>query len=173
MLFPVPDGADREDAWDRVVAPTIPKKYANKRCNINKDVRKAFQGMKMLYHMCSIGSIISPIYALLADPNRSKIDRDALIKGIGPFFAIRNENHLHSFYDFIARYLRKLHLDRYIKATLEATKGMSFLDMMIGASDIAYILCLIKNSMEIWKYDPTDITKPMPKQLFTRGETKK
>jgi hypothetical protein len=85
----VPDGADRENAWDRVlVAPTVAKKYANMHCNINNDVRKAFQGMKMLYHICSIGIIISPISALLADPNRSKIDPDALIKGISLFFAI-------------------------------------------------------------------------------------
>jgi hypothetical protein len=68
--------------------------------------------------------------------------------------------------------VRKLHSDRYIKTTLEANKGMSFLDI-IGASDIAYIICLIKNSMEIWKYDPADTTKTMLKPLFTRGETKK
>ena len=49
---------------------------------------------------------------------------------------------------------------------------MSFLDM-IGASDMAYIICLIKNSIEVWKYDPSDTTKTMPKPLFTRGESKK
>ena len=38
---PIPAGADREDAWDRVVAPTIAKKYADMRCNINNDIRKA------------------------------------------------------------------------------------------------------------------------------------
>jgi hypothetical protein len=37
----VPLGVDREDAWDRVVAPTIAKKYADMRCNINNDIRKA------------------------------------------------------------------------------------------------------------------------------------
>ena len=37
----VPAGADREDAWDRVVAPTVAKKYADMRCNINNDLRKA------------------------------------------------------------------------------------------------------------------------------------
>jgi hypothetical protein len=36
-----PLGVDREDAWDRVVAPTIAKKYADMRCNINNDIRKA------------------------------------------------------------------------------------------------------------------------------------
>lgn len=46
----VPDGADREDAWNRIVAPTIAKKYADMRCNINNEVRKAFQGKKLFYH---------------------------------------------------------------------------------------------------------------------------
>ncbi len=69
--------------------------------------------------------------------------------------------------------LRKLHSDRHIKATLEAIKGMSFLGM-IGASDIAYIIYLLKKSMEVWNYDPAeDRTKAMPKPLFTRGESKK
>jgi hypothetical protein len=45
---------------------------------------------------------------------------------------------------------------------------------MIGASDIAYIICQLKNSMEVWKYDlAEDRTKAMPKPLFTRGESKK
>ncbi len=34
-------GADREDAWDRVVAPTNAKKYADMRCNNSNDLRKA------------------------------------------------------------------------------------------------------------------------------------
>jgi FtsZ-binding cell division protein ZapB len=41
---PIPPGADREDVWDRVVAPTIAKKYADMRCNITSDVRKALLG---------------------------------------------------------------------------------------------------------------------------------
>jgi hypothetical protein len=69
--------------------------------------------------------------------------------------------------------VRKLHSDQYIKATLEANKGMSFLLDMIGASDIAYILCLIKNSMKIWKYDLADTMKTMPKPLFTRGKQRR
>jgi hypothetical protein len=131
----VPDGADQEDAWDRVVAPTIAKKYADMRCNINNDVRKAFQGMKLFYRFCLIGIIISPISSLLADPNRNKIDPNTLIKGISTFYAERTETNLHPFHDFVAQYVRKLHLDQYIKITLEANKGMSFLDV-IGASDI-------------------------------------
>ena len=38
---PIPAGADRDDYWTRIVAPMMAKKYANMRCNINNDVRKA------------------------------------------------------------------------------------------------------------------------------------
>jgi hypothetical protein len=37
----VPAGGDREDQWTRIVAPTMAKKYADMRCNINNDVCKA------------------------------------------------------------------------------------------------------------------------------------
>jgi hypothetical protein len=106
---------------------------------------KSIPRYEMFCRFCSIGIIISPISALLADPNRSKIEPDTLIKRISPFFAIRTETkNLYPFYNFIMRYVRKLHLDWcHIKTTLEANKGMSFLDM-IGASDIAYIICLLE-----------------------------
>ena len=41
---PVPGGQDKKDTWDRVIAPTLAKKYADMRCNINNEVRKAFYG---------------------------------------------------------------------------------------------------------------------------------
>ena len=41
---PVPGNVLKEDMWDRVVAPTVAKKYADMRCNINNEVRKAFNG---------------------------------------------------------------------------------------------------------------------------------
>lgn len=44
---------------------------------------------------------------------------------------------------------------------------------MIGQSDVAYTLCLLKNSMNVWTYDPTDTSTMQPKQLSMRGESKK
>jgi hypothetical protein len=41
---PIPAGANKVDMWNRVVAPTVAKKYANMRCNINNEVKKAFKG---------------------------------------------------------------------------------------------------------------------------------
>jgi len=41
---PIPVEFDWKDLWDRVYAPTIAKKYADMRCNINNEVCKAFGG---------------------------------------------------------------------------------------------------------------------------------
>jgi hypothetical protein len=52
--------------------------------------------------------------------------------------------------DFLACYVRKLHSDQYSKKKLSAAKpGLSFLDI-IGPSDISYVICLIKNSSNVW-----------------------
>jgi hypothetical protein len=81
-------------------------------------------------------------------------------------------NPLNQLYEFFARYVRKLHADLHIKNTLEANPGTSFLEM-IGPSDVAYVITLLKNSKDVWMHDPTDKTTVPPKQLYTRGESKK
>ena len=107
-----------------------------------------------------------------ADPNRKTLDPDTLVKGIMPFMKLPDEYSLSPLFDFLTRYVRKLHSDRHIKNTLTASPGMSFLDM-IGASDVAYVICVIKNNYAVWSYDPTDPTTTEPKPLYTRGESKK
>jgi hypothetical protein len=75
-------------------------------------------------------------------------------------------------FDFLARYVRKVHSDRHIKNTLSSSPGMSFLDI-IGPSDIAYIITVLKNSKEVWLHNTADKSATIPKPLFTRGESKK
>ena len=85
--------------------------------------------------------------------------------------ATTQNDSLTQLYDFFARYVRKLHSDRHIKNTMTSNPGKSFLDM-IGPSDVAYVICMMKNSIKVWMHDPTDGTSA-PKQLYTRGESKK
>jgi hypothetical protein len=111
------------------------------------------------------------------DPNRNTIDPDSLIKGSTDFLMenaddVSENNPLNQLYEFFARYVRKLHADLHIKNTLEANPGTSFLEM-IGPSDVAYVITLLKNSKDVWMHDPTDKTAVPPKQLYTRGESKK
>ena len=130
--------------------------------------------------------MITPTFILLDDPNRATLDPDKLAKGVIPF--IREHRHSRTacrpLYDFFVRYVRKLHSDQYLKTTLKNNPGKSFLDV-IGPSDVAYVIALLKNSAEVWKYEwgeednTEDIAataeqdtqkKTAPKPLFTRGE---
>jgi hypothetical protein len=106
------------------------------------------------------------------DPNKNNIDPDKLIKGMSSFLQNKNTDALYPIYNFFAHYVRKLYSDSYIQKTLMANTGKSFLDM-IGPSDVAYVICILKNNIEVWRYDPTDTTKEHPKAVFTRGESKK
>lgn len=39
----VPEGADYEDQWERVIVPTIRLKYINMKCNLNNDIRATYK----------------------------------------------------------------------------------------------------------------------------------
>jgi hypothetical protein len=78
--------------------------------------------------------------------------------------------------EFLARYARKVHSDRFIKSVLMKEPGTSFLDI-ICASDVAYVICLLANSHEIWidalKNKNKEGKKEKMKPRFTAGEGKK
>ena len=90
-----------------------------------------------------------------------------------PIIRSNDKDSFSPFFDFLARYVRKLHSDRYIKNWMKTNQGKSFLDM-IGASDVAYVITILKNNWAMWSHDPTDENATAPTApLFTRGENKK
>ena len=101
------------------------------------------------------------------------MDPDKLARGIKDFVVGNsNADSLYPVYDFLARYVRKLHSDRYIKKTLADNPGKSFL-AVIGPSDVAYVISLLKNSIDVWKYDIEHPEGTRPKPLYTKGEKMK
>ena len=40
---------------------------------------------------------------------------------------------------------------------------------LIGPSDVAYVICLLKNSIGVWNHDPATTEAAPPKPLYTRG----
>jgi hypothetical protein len=47
--------------------------------------------------------------------------------------------------------LNKLHANKFLRRKLiKKEQGSSFLDL-ISESEIAYVICLVKNSQEVWK----------------------
>jgi hypothetical protein len=64
----------------------------------------------------------------------------------------QGSNLLNHIFNLIVRYVRKVHSDEHIHKVLHYSAGRSFLDV-IGPSDIAYIVSIIKNSKDIWDQD--------------------
>ena len=44
---------------------------------------------------------------------------------------------------------------------------------IIGPSDVAYVISLLKNSIDVWKYDLRRPEGTRPKPLYTNGENMK
>ena len=53
-------------------------------------------------------------------------------------------------YKFIAINVRKVHPDSLITRDLSENVGVSFINM-ITPSDIAYVICLVKNGRDMWE----------------------
>ncbi len=64
----------------------------------------------------------------------------------------QGSNLLEQIFNLIARYVRKAHSDEHICMAIRYSAGRSFFDV-IGPSDIAYIVSLIKNSKGMWDQD--------------------
>jgi hypothetical protein len=37
--FKIPKGADKKDIWDRVIVPSVTRKYQTMKCNLNNDIK--------------------------------------------------------------------------------------------------------------------------------------
>ena len=109
------------------------------------------------------------------DPNRNLIDPDAL--GSMDILQAKDAD-INSMLDFIARYVRKVHSDKYIRSTMRTKPGYSFLSF-VGPSNIAYLLLLFKNGQEVWNQEIQTREgggEPAAKKLrplFSTGDGKK
>jgi hypothetical protein len=64
----------------------------------------------------------------------------------------KGSNLLDQIFNLIARYVQKVHSDEHSHKVICYSAGRSFLDI-IGPSDIAYIVSIIKNSKGMWDQD--------------------
>ena len=76
------------------------------------------------------------------------------------------ENQSDAIFDFLVRYVRKLHSDTHIASMLKKNKTMSFLDI-IGPSNIEYVIAVVKNGISVWQEEDG------AKALFTHGDKKR
>ncbi len=64
----------------------------------------------------------------------------------------QGSNLLDQIFNLIARYVRKVHSDEFVRKVICNSAGRIILDI-IGPSDIAYIVSKIKNSKGMWDQD--------------------
>ncbi len=88
-------------------------------------------------------------FLLTGDPGRASLDPDLLG---GTVKIERGSNLLDQIFNLITRYVRKVHADEHIRRAIRYSAGRSFLDV-IGPSDIAYIISMLKNSKGVWNQD--------------------
>ncbi len=108
---------------------------------------------------------------IIDDLNKNQIEPDKLIDG---FTWYVDNNKLEILFEFFAKYVRKIYGDRYLKSVIKNQAGISLLDI-ITPSDISYMICLIKNSKDVWSQvdDNADLSTKKVRPLFTSGEGKK
>jgi hypothetical protein len=118
-------------------------------------------------------------FLLTGDPGRETLHPDLQREMVK---IERGSNLLDQIFNLIARYVWKVHSDEHIrKVLMHYNAGKSFLDI-IGPSDIAYIISIIKNSRGMWDQDIRmqelgEEAKENPekklKPLFTSGSGQK
>ena len=107
------------------------------------------------------------------DPNKNQIDPDAL----GSMDVLQAKDaDIDSMLDFIARYVRKVHTDKYIRSSMRTMPGHMFLEF-IGPSNIAYLLAVFKNGQVVWDQEiqirDGEPAQKKLKPLFSTGDGKK
>jgi len=107
------------------------------------------------------------------DENRERVDPEVL--------AYEPDLTDERLYDFLGRYVRRVLSDDFIRRALKNQPQISFIDI-IGSSDIAYVIAIIKNNGAVWEQDvrmknmgaQAMGSKEQKKQpLFTKGEGRK
>jgi hypothetical protein len=88
-------------------------------------------------------------FLLSGDPGRETFDPDLLGESVK---IEQGSNLLDRIFNLIARFVWKVHSDEHICKVLGYSAGRSFLDV-IGPSDIAYIILIIKNSKDMCNQD--------------------
>ncbi len=64
----------------------------------------------------------------------------------------QGSNLLNQIFTLFAKHVQKVHSDEHISKCLCYSAGRSFLDV-IGPSEIAHIISIIKNSKDMWDQD--------------------
>jgi HEPN domain-containing protein len=171
----IPEGANERDIWERVIVPSITKKYQHMKCNLNSDIKSIY--MSTMTCLCHFAFAIlvnyTDIYFTLClnTTEERVVYPDELGNGFQTYIDLKIQNVV---YDFMCTYVRRIKPDVKWKELLMKCPGCPFI-CCITPSDIAYLLAIIKNGKEMWDQAKNPGTSPEKKvrPLFSTGEGRK
>ena len=174
----IPEGSDPEDIWERVIVPTIMRKYQHLKCNLNNEIKSIYLSMTKNMSCCLFPvncTDITMIRSLQPTEDPRMVNPDKLSKGVDEYFDVGNES---AVFEFVCTYVRRIASDASWRKKMKMYPGTPVFNM-ITPSDIAYVLSIIKNGKESWdqtkRLESTPGTRPEKKiqPLFSRGEGRK
>jgi hypothetical protein len=172
----IPEGADKEDIWERVIVPSVVRKYQHMKCNLNNDIKSLY--MSTITYLCESTATVllnyTDIYGILClntTEERVKVWPDELGKGFQEYVKLQLE---HVVYNFMCTYVRRMKPNTRWKKLMTMNPGCPFI-CFFTPSDIAYVLAIIKNGQEMWDQAKNPSTSPEKKlrPLFSTGEGRK
>jgi hypothetical protein len=93
-----------------------------------------------------LSDTVSKCCYITEDNNRVKFDPDKLRNGLDHYASSSNKA---EFYEYLARYVRKVYPDTDIKNDLKNNEGFLFINR-ITLSDIAFVISILKNGCNVW-----------------------
>ncbi len=144
-----PEGANESDIWERVIVPSIMRKYQHMKCNLNNDIKSMY--MSMITCLChyDFAVIVNYTYIdfllFLNTADEKQVYPDELGNGFQDYIYLKIENVV---YQFMCTYVRRIKPNSRWKKLLMNIPVNPFI-CCITPSDIAYVLAIIKNEKEI------------------------
>ena len=161
----IPEGADKNDIWDREIVHSVLRKYQHMKCNLNNDIKSLYMSMKTCLCESTFAVLVdyTDIYFILClidAGERTQVWPDELGKGFQDYVKLKLE---HVVYDFMCTYVRRIKPDTRWKKILKMNAGNPFI-CHFTPSDIAYhVLAIIKNGQEMWDQAKNPSTSPEKK----------
>ncbi len=100
----IPEGADKEDIWERVIIPSVMRKYQRMKCNLNNDIKLLYMSMttcqcESTFAVIVYYTAICFILHLNTTEERVVVWLDELGKGFQDYVKLEIE---HVVYDFMS-----------------------------------------------------------------------
>ena len=102
----IPEGADQEDIWNRVIVPTVMRIYQHMKCNLNNKIKSLYMSMITYWCESNVTDLVNytNIYVILClktTEERVQVWPDELGKGFQEYVKLQLE---HVVYDFMCTY---------------------------------------------------------------------